>query len=100
MRCMHLRTLAAALVIAARAPAITTPLGERRVSLTTMRTERSAPELRQRARQAGQPPAAQSARDIGVLELASLRRMFDAVARQRDSADEAERVAAWSEFSL
>jgi soluble lytic murein transglycosylase-like protein len=49
---------------------------------------------------AAQTRATQPARDIALLELASVRRLFDALARQRESADEGERVAAWSEFSL
>jgi soluble lytic murein transglycosylase-like protein len=35
-----------------------------------------------------------------VLELASIRRLFDTLARQRASADEGERVASWADLSL
>jgi soluble lytic murein transglycosylase-like protein len=40
------------------------------------------------------------AQDLRVLDLASIRRLLDALARQRASADEGERVAAWTELSV
>ena len=46
------------------------------------------------------PAARAQPRGMRLLDLPSLRRLFDALAGQRASTDEGERVAAWAEFSL
>jgi soluble lytic murein transglycosylase-like protein len=46
------------------------------------------------------PPAAAMRSDVRLLELASIRRLVNALARQRSSMSEGERAAAWADFSL
>jgi soluble lytic murein transglycosylase-like protein len=48
----------------------------------------------------GPPEAAESLREVHLLELPGVRRLYDTLARERVSRDAGEQAAAWAEFSL
>jgi hypothetical protein len=60
----------------------------------------AAPAVSSAESSIAQPAASGQPRDIQLLDFLSVRRLFDALAGQRASADEGERAAAWTDLSV